>query len=76
MSGIMDILNVPLGYIIKFCYMIIPNYALALLLFAIIVKALMFPLGIKQQKNQIKQAELRPKETAIRKRYADRKSVV
>ncbi|MHB1153829.1 MAG: YidC/Oxa1 family membrane protein insertase [Eubacteriales bacterium] len=72
MSGIMDILNVPLGYIIKFCYMIIPNYALALLLFAIIVKALMFPLGIKQQKNQIKQAELRPKETAIRKRYAGR----
>ncbi len=72
MSGIMDILNVPLGYIIKFCYMIIPNYALALLLFAIIVKALMFPLGIKQQKNQIKQAQLRPKETAIRKRYAGR----
>lgn len=72
MSGIMDILNVPLGYIIKFCYMIIPNYALALLFFAIIVKALMYPLGIKQQKNQIKQAELRPKETAIRKRYAGR----
>jgi YidC/Oxa1 family membrane protein insertase len=68
----MDILNIPLGYIIKFCYMIIPNYALALLLFAVIVKALMYPLGIKQQKNQIKQAELRPKETAIRKRYAGR----
>lgn len=72
MSGIMDILNIPLGYIISFCYKIIPNYALALLLFAVIVKALMFPLGIKQQKNQIKQAQLRPKETAIRKRYAGR----
>jgi YidC/Oxa1 family membrane protein insertase len=72
MSGLMDILNVPLGYIINFCYMIIPNYAFALLLFAVIVKALMFPLGIKQQKNQIKQAQLRPKETAIRKRYAGR----
>ena len=68
----MDILNVPFGYIIKFCYMIIPNYALALLLFALIMKVVLLPLGIKQQKNMIKQASLRPKEAAIRKRYAGR----
>lgn len=72
MSGLMDILNIPFGYIIKLCYAIIPNYALALLLFAVVVKVLLFPLGIKQQKNQIKQAQLRPKEMAIRKRYAGR----
>ncbi len=70
--NIMDILNVPFGYIIKFCYMLIPNYAIALLLFAIIIKALMLPLGIKQQKNMIKQASLRPKEMAIRKKYSGR----
>jgi len=68
----MDILNVPFGYVIKFCYAIIPNYAIALLLFAIIVKIILFPLGIKQQKNSIKQAKLRPKEMAIRKKYAGR----
>lgn len=68
----MDILNVPFGYVVKFCYALIPNYAIALLLFAIIVKILMLPLGIKQQKNMIKQATLRPKEMAIRKKYAGR----
>lgn len=52
--------------------MIIPNYAIAILLFALIIKIIFFPLGIKQQKNMQKQASLRPKEMAIRKRYAGR----
>ncbi|MDD6799429.1 MAG: YidC/Oxa1 family membrane protein insertase [Firmicutes bacterium] len=70
--NILDILNVPLGYLLKGCYWVIPNYAAALLLFAIVVKILLFPLSIKQQKNMVKQASLRPKEMAIRKRYAGR----
>lgn len=70
--NIFDVINVPLGYLIKFCYMIVPNYAIALFLFAIIIKVIMFPLGIKQQKNTVKQAALKPKEMAIRKRYAGR----
>jgi len=70
--NIFDIINVPLGYLIKFCYMIVPNYAIALLLFAIIIKVILFPLGIKQQKNSVKQASMKPKEMAIRARYAGR----
>jgi len=70
--NIMDIINVPLGYLIRFCYMIVPNYAIALLFFALIIKIVLFPLGIKQQKNNVKQASLKPKEMAIRKRYAGR----
>lgn len=48
------------------------NYVVALFLFAIIVEILLLPLGIKQQKNSIRQAKLRPKEMAIRKKYAGR----
>ena len=48
------------------------NYVIALFLFAIIVEILLLPLGIKQQKNSIRQAKLRPKEMAIRKKYAGR----
>ena len=44
----------------------------ALLLFAIFIEVLLLPFGIKQQKNSIKQAKLRPKEMAIRKKYAGR----
>ncbi|MBE6671738.1 MAG: membrane protein insertase YidC [Ruminococcaceae bacterium] len=61
------------GTIVKFCYNIGgKNYLIALILFAVVVKIAMLPLSIKQQKNSIKQANLRPKEMAIRKRYAGR----
>lgn len=69
----MDIINKPIGYILKFCNSIMGNqYILALLLFALIVEIVLLPFGIKQQKNQIKQAKMRPKEMAIRKKYAGR----
>ena len=49
------------------------SYVLALFIFAIIVELLMIPFSIRQQKNSIKQAKLRPKEMAIRKKYAGSK---
>lgn len=52
------------------------NYLLVLLIFAVLVEIAMLPLGIKQQKNSIKQASLRPKEMAIRKKYAGRTDAV
>ena len=36
MNSIMDILYVPMGYILNFCYQILPNYALALLVFTLL----------------------------------------
>ena len=67
-----NLIGTPFGYVIQFCYKLVPNYALALLLFAIFMKIVLFPLSIKQQKNSVKQATLRPKEMAIRNRYAGR----
>jgi len=48
------------------------SYIGGICLFAVIVELLMLPLSIKQQKNSIKQAKLRPKEMAIKKKYAGR----
>ena len=48
------------------------NYLIGICLFAILVEILMVPFTIKQQKNSIKQATLRPKEMAIRNRYKGR----
>ena len=62
-----------MGYVIRFCNSIVGNhYVWALLLFAIFIEIILLPFGIKQQKNSIKQAKLRPKEMAIRKKYAGR----
>ena len=48
------------------------SYVWALFLFAIVVEILLLPFAVKQQMNSIKQARLRPKEMAIRKKYAGR----
>ena len=48
------------------------SFILGTVYFAIVIEILMLPLGIHQQKNSRKQALLRPKEMAIRKKYAGR----
>lgn len=48
------------------------HYVLALLLFALLVKVILLPFGIKQQKNSVKQAAMKPKEMAIRNKYRGR----
>ncbi len=70
--GIFDIINVPFAYIMRLFDSFTHNYALTLLLFTIVVKLVLIPIGIKQQKNQIKMAALRPKEEVIRKKYKGR----
>lgn len=72
MGKIFDIIAFPFAYPMRWFYDFTGNYAVALLLFAVLVKIVMLPLAIKQQRNQQKQAALRPLEMAIRKRYAGR----
>ena len=54
------LINIP-GTILRVCNSITGNYVIALFLFAVIVELVMLPFSIKQQKNQIRQAKLRPK---------------
>ena len=48
------------------------SYIVGICEFAIIIEILMLPFAIRQQKNSIRQAKLRPKEMAIRNKYAGR----
>lgn len=52
------------------------NYIWGLLIFALVIEVALLPIQIKQQKNSIKQASLRPKEMAIRNRYKGRNDQV
>lgn len=68
----MEFINIPFAYIMRWFDGFTHSYALSLLLFAILIKVIFIPVGIKQQKNQIKMASLRPKEAVIRDKYAGR----
>ena len=60
------------GRILEFFNSFTGHYLLALFIFALMVKILLLPFGIKQQKNSVKQAKFRPRERAIRNKYKGR----
>ncbi|MBE6598122.1 MAG: YidC/Oxa1 family membrane protein insertase [Ruminococcaceae bacterium] len=72
MESLFDILLIPMGFILRIAYTITDNYLLAIMLFTLVMEILLLPLGIKQQKNQVKQATFAPKVAAIKKKYAGR----
>jgi len=72
--GFIDRLLLWIGIFLGWITKIMPanSYLLTLFIFAIIIEILFLPFSIKQQKNSIRQSMLRPKEMAIRKKYAGR----
>ena len=67
----MRILGVPLGWVMKFIYGFIQNYGLSIIVFTILVKLLMLPMAVKQQKSQAKMAVVQPQMLELQKRYAN-----
>lgn len=67
----MSIIAIPFAYIMRFLYSLLNNYGLCLIVFTVIVKLLLLPLGVKQQKNLMKQAILTPKMNKIKEKYAN-----
>lgn len=65
----LDFLGGIIAYPFRWIDAISPNYVITLILFAILMKIILFPFSIKQQKNSVKQAKLRPYETIIRRKY-------
>lgn len=68
-----DIIAIPLGWIMKGCYYVFKNYGIALLVFTLITKVLLFPLNIKQQKSTASIAMLKPKLDELEKKYGKNK---
>lgn len=57
------------GYLLQFLYSLVNNYGLAIILFTIIIKLLLLPLSIKQQKTMKKSTELQEKMKTIQFKY-------
>jgi YidC/Oxa1 family membrane protein insertase len=69
MESILDIIYIPLAWIFKLCYMLVNNYGLAIILFAVVAKLLMLPLGIKGEKGRLKMQAVQPKVNALQQKY-------
>ena len=69
MNWIMELFGVPLGWIMWAMYTLIPNYAIALVLFTIVTKLLLLPLAIKGQKGSVKMQIMQPKIKELQDKY-------
>ena len=57
------------GYLLQFLYGLINNYGIAIILFTAIIKIVLLPLSIKQQKTMKKSSELQEKMKVIQFKY-------
>ena len=62
----------PVGKMLAIINEFLGSYILALFVFAVLVKILLFWFSYKQQKSMVKQAQFKPKERAIRNKYKGR----
>lgn len=57
------------GYALNWIYSVVSNYGLAIIIFSVLLKILLIPLSIKQQKTMKKSAEMQKKVKEIQDKY-------
>ncbi|MBQ4641540.1 MAG: YidC/Oxa1 family membrane protein insertase [Oscillospiraceae bacterium] len=68
---LVDIVQVPFGYLLSWLNQLTTNYGVALILFAIILKLILFPATAKSKKSSMKMSRLTPRIQALQKKYAN-----
>ena len=73
MDAIFNFFGSILGYILWFFYYIVGNYGVAIILFTILFKVILFPLSVKQQKSMAVTSRIAEKQKELSKKYANDK---
>ncbi len=60
-----------LGYLLWGAFYLIKNFALSIIVFTIVIKLLMFPFSVKQQKSMAGTAKLSKKQKELQEKYAN-----
>ena len=66
-----DLITIPFGYLLSFLYQITTNYGVALIIFAVLVKVILYPITAKGKKESMKMSRLTPRLKVIQERYAN-----
>lgn len=73
MDSIIEFLVSILGYVMLFCYYLVKNYGLSIIVFTLLTKAILFPVNILLQKNSIRMVKMQPELNALKIKYIDDK---
>lgn len=67
----MDLISIPLGWLLRIIYQLVNNYGFAIILFTLITKFILFPLTLKQQKTMAQTQLIQPKLNELQKKYGE-----
>lgn len=74
MQALFNLINMPLGIILKFIAGLFNgNFAAAVFVFTLLINLALIPLSIKSQKSSVQQTRIKPKLDELKKRYGDDK---
>ena len=72
MHTLFNIINIPLGYVLRFLAEILINhFASAVAVFTLLINLVLIPISIKSQKSSVQQMRIKPKLDELKKRYGD-----
>jgi YidC/Oxa1 family membrane protein insertase len=71
LNSLYDIIGIPFGYLMSWIYDVVGNYGVAIVIFTIVTKLLLFPVNYHTQKNAARQQLLSPKLEKLRKSYSN-----
>lgn len=69
MNTIINWIAIPLGFIMKWCFNLISNYGLAIIVFTLITKLILMPLSVWLQKNSIIMVRMQPELNRIKAKF-------
>lgn len=72
----MNVLSQTLGSLLSFCYGMLGNYGLAIVVFTMVTKVILLPVALWTQRNSIKMVELMPEINRLKARfYGDKEAI-
>lgn len=71
MNALYDLIGIPLGYLMSLIYKLIPNYAIAIIVFTLVTKIIIFPMNYKTQKSAARMQLLQPKLQKLQKSFSN-----
>ena len=70
-NSLWDIIRIPFGWLLALLYDWTNNYGVALIIFAVALKLIMFPMTAKSKKSTMKMSRLTPRIQALQKKYGN-----
>ena len=73
MDKVLYYMCVPLGMLMKWCWMLVGNYGWAMIVFTVLIRLVLTPLDVKSRISMRKTSKLQPQLAALQKKYANDK---